>query len=105
MSIAVFDLAGRAAVDPRCLYGKEEVQTAEAHFPSSSAFLIVLHVRIMLLIRILPGLMPEPNQLPLSNNAEGAAGFLREGDRVEASGGCWTDQCTRRPPARLVLTG
>lgn len=32
----------------------------------------------MLLIRILPGLMPETSQLPLSDNAEGAAGFLLE---------------------------
>jgi hypothetical protein len=43
------------------IYGKEESQTTDAHFQSSSVFLIVLHKRIILLIRLLSGLMPEPN--------------------------------------------
>lgn len=45
------------AVDVRYNHGKEveEYQTADAHFQSSSAFPIVLHKRIMSLIRILPG--------------------------------------------------
>jgi hypothetical protein len=82
--MAAFDLAGRAAVDPHYHYSKEEVQTAEAHFPSSSAFLNVPHKRIIALIRIVPGLMPDPNQLPHSKTPEGAAGILLENDGVQA---------------------
>ncbi|KAJ4985792.1 hypothetical protein SVAN01_08690 [Stagonosporopsis vannaccii] len=66
-----FDRAGRAILIRVISTADRSAKRLKLISQSSSAFLVLLHPRIMLLIRLLPGLMPEPKQLPLSNRRSG----------------------------------